>query len=89
MYPLFFHPGLLDIAAEILGPEIRLYPNYTARPKIPEWGGTEVLWHQDGGYTSDGSANKAVETMHMANIWIPLVPAAVENGCMEFGPGLT
>src|SRR5688572_26950258 len=51
MFDLFFHPQVLDLVERFLGPEVRLYPNYTVRPKFPEWKGTEVLWHQDGGYT--------------------------------------
>jgi phytanoyl-CoA hydroxylase len=82
LFGIFFHPGLLDRVETILGPEIRLYPNYTARPKLPEWKGTEVLWHQDGGYTGEGA-----ETLRMVNAWTPLVPTTVENGCMEFIPG--
>lgn len=87
MFHLFFHPGLLDIVESILGPEIRLYPNYTVRPKLPEWKGTEVLWHQDGAYTQDYTKSAAVSSMSMVNVWTPLVPARVENGCMEFIPG--
>lgn len=82
LFGVFFHPGLLDRVEAILGPEIRLYPNYTARPKLPEWKGTEVLWHQDGGYTQ-GEA----QILRMVNAWTPLVPATVENGCMAFIPG--
>lgn len=81
LFPLFFHPGLLDLVAGVLGPEIRLYPNYTARPKLPEQARTLVLWHQDGGYTG-GQA----ERLRMVNVWTPLVPVTVENGCMEFIP---
>jgi ectoine hydroxylase-related dioxygenase (phytanoyl-CoA dioxygenase family) len=89
LYPLFFHPRLLDAVEKLLGPEIRLYPNYSARPKLPEWKGTEVLWHQDGGYTADltTATPDDVQTMRMVNLWTPLVPARVENGCMQFVPG--
>jgi ectoine hydroxylase-related dioxygenase (phytanoyl-CoA dioxygenase family) len=82
LFPLFFHPRLLDIVETVLGPEIRLYPNYTARPKLPDHAGTLVLWHQDGGYTGDQA-----DTLRMVNVWTPLVPATTENGCMEFIPG--
>src|SRR5689334_10474868 len=34
LFGIFFHPGLLDKVETILGPEVRLYPNYTARPKL-------------------------------------------------------
>lgn len=87
LFGLFFHPQLLDVVESLLGPEIRLYPNYTARPKFPEWEGTEVLWHQDGGYTANGSSREAVKTMEMINVWSPLVPVSRTNGCMEFVPG--
>jgi phytanoyl-CoA hydroxylase len=83
LFGVFFHPRLLDIVATFLGEEIRLYPNYTARPKLPEWKGTEVLWHQDGGYTRA----EQVAALRMLNVWAPLVPARVENGCMQFIPG--
>jgi phytanoyl-CoA hydroxylase len=86
LYPLFFHPRVLDAAEAFLGPEIRLYPNYTARPKLPEWEGTLVLWHQDGGYT-EAQSDGPVETLRMVNAWAPLVPAREENGCMQFVPG--
>jgi ectoine hydroxylase-related dioxygenase (phytanoyl-CoA dioxygenase family) len=82
LFPVFFHPGLLDLVESLLGPEVRLYPNYTARPKLPESARTLVLWHQDGGYTG-GQA----DMLRMVNVWTPLVPVTVENGCMEFIPG--
>ena len=85
LFDLFFHPQLLDVVQLLLGPEIRLYPNYTARPKFPEWEGTLVLWHQDGGYTAQ--AADGVASLRMVNVWAPLVPARVENGCMQFVPG--
>ena len=88
LFDLFFNSSLLDVVEALIGPEIRLYPNYSARPKFPEWKGTEVLWHQDGGYTEQGSGDReGVETQRMVNVWTPLVPARVENGCMQFVPG--
>ncbi len=85
MFDLFFNPQALDLVEQFLGPEIRLYPNYTVRPKFPEWKGTEVLWHQDGGYTAPGA--QGVGDLRMVNVWAPLVPAREANGCMQFAPG--
>ncbi len=82
LYPLFFHPGLLDVVETVLGDEIRLYPNYSVRPKYPDMAATEVLWHQDGGYTEGNVAD-----LRMLNVWTPFVPARVTNGCMQFIPG--
>ena len=81
-FGVFAHPTLLELAGVILGPEIRLYPNYSVRPKLPANKRTEVLWHQDAGYTS-----KEADILRMMNVWTPLVPVNVENGCMEFIPG--
>jgi len=80
-YTLFAHPRLLEIANQILGPEIRIYPNYSVRPKLPENKRTEVPWHQDAGYTSGNS-----DILRMMNVWTPLVPVNRRNGCMEFVP---
>ena len=80
-FRIFAHPTLLELASRVVGAEIRLYPNYTVRPKLPENKRTEVLWHQDAGYTSEEA-----ELLSMMNVWIPLVPVNRENGCMEFIP---
>lgn len=89
LFDLFFNQPLLEIVEWFLGDEIRLYPNYTARPKLPDWDGTRVLWHQDGGYTEhiQKDDDKAVDALRMVNVWAPLVPARAENGCMQFIPG--
>jgi hypothetical protein len=92
LFDVFFHPGLLDMVEQILGGEIRLYPNYSIRPKLPDHAPTLVLWHQDGGYTQNWHMEgdhgpKAVEVLRMVNVWSALVPAREENGCMQFIPG--
>ncbi len=94
MFGLFFHPKLLDVVELILGPEIRLYPNYSVRPKLPQHAPTKVLWHQDAGYTESGvhgedpqAGDETVEALRMVNVWSPLVPARVANGCLKFVPG--
>ena len=86
LFHLFFHPRLLDVVQLFLGDEVRLYPNYTSRPKFPEHEATLVLWHQDGGYTATQSEDK-VDLLRMVNVWAPLVPARRQNGCMQFVPG--
>lgn len=89
-YPVFFDAKVLDVVEAFLGSEIRLYPNYTVRAKVPDHAKAVVLWHQDGGYTavnSPESAGKSVDEMRMINVWSPLVPANRENGCMQFVPG--
>ena len=94
MFGLFFHRALLDVVEIFLGPEIRLYPNYSVRPKLPDDPMTQVLWHQDAGYTASGQHGRDTsaggmteDQLRMINIWTPLVPARPENGCMQFIPG--
>ena len=94
LFPVFFDSRLLDIMELMLGGEIRLYPNYSARPKLPDHAPTQVLWHQDGGYTEGQTTDHAgvtvsvtVSDLRMVNVWTPLVSARVENGCMQFVPG--
>ena len=88
-FGVFFHPRLLDVVELVLGSEVRLYPNYTVRPKLPDWEGTLVLWHQDGAYTDLHHRAGAgdVDVLAMVNVWSPLVPARTDNGCMQFVPG--
>jgi hypothetical protein len=90
-FSLFFHPRLLDIVEHILGEEIRLYPSYTVRPKLPFdgpaclWRGTSV-WHQDASYLSKLKLPSAI-SFRTIGFWTSLVSARPENGCMQFIPG--
>ena len=90
MFALLFHERLLDVAEMRLGGELRLYPNYTVRPKMPDVTEQVVLWHQDAGYTERDHAqgqDEELGVLRMMNLWTPLVPATVENGCMQMVPG--
>ncbi len=90
-FELFAHSHLLDLAEQVVGPEVLLHPTYTARPKLPQHEPTEVPWHQDSGNTAfmlgDDPAAAEVEALRMANMWTPLVAATRHNGCMAFIPG--
>ena len=60
LFCLFFHPAILDLASYIIGTqELRIYPNYGTRPKLPGKHRDEVLWHTDAGYTYFGPAADA------------------------------
>jgi ectoine hydroxylase-related dioxygenase (phytanoyl-CoA dioxygenase family) len=93
LFGMFFNSAVVDLAESILGPEVRLYPNYTVRPKFPQHAATEVLWHQDAGYTATpgGTTVQSDELtaadLRMVNVWAPFVPVTPENGCMQFVPG--
>ncbi len=79
--PAFFrlitHPGLLDIAEQFCGPELIASSVYRLRPKIPGHRMSAVPWHQDSGYFEPYCDNAMVLT-----VWLPLVDANRENGCM-------
>jgi len=94
-YRLFGHKGLLDVVESIIGTsELKIFPNYSIRPKVPGNDRYVVAWHQDAGLDGDGQPNSApVQERNSAfginnllNIWAPLVPVNVQNGCMEFVP---
>jgi ectoine hydroxylase-related dioxygenase (phytanoyl-CoA dioxygenase family) len=94
-HALLCDPTLLDVVGALL-PEAqatRIYPNYSARPKTPS-AVHAVVWHQDAGLRSDGGPSTAPEAERLenfgvgkvVNVWTPLVPARVGNGCMKVVP---
>lgn len=81
LFALLVNPKLLDIAESLVGPEIMCHPAYRVRPKLPEHDRTLVPWHQDAGYMEP-----ACDAVLQLTIWIPLIDATVENGCLEVIP---
>ena len=81
LFDLLINPKLLDIAESLVGPEIMCHPAYRVRPKLPEHDRTLVPWHQDAGYMEP-----KCDSVLQLTIWIPLIDATVENGCMEVIP---
>ncbi len=79
--PAFFglitHPKLLDLAEALCGPEVIASSVYRLRPKIPNYNFGAVPWHQDSGYF-EPYCDKAL----VLTVWIPLVDATPERGCM-------
>lgn len=58
IFPLLFDPKILDCASQVLeGDDIRLFPNYSLRPKLPNFSPHRVAWHQDAGLTGSGAPN--------------------------------
>lgn len=84
--PAFFNlirnPKLLDIAESFCGPELIASSVYRLRPKIPRHPYGAVPWHQDSGYFEAYCDQAMVLT-----VWLPLVDATRENGCMWVIPG--
>jgi ectoine hydroxylase-related dioxygenase (phytanoyl-CoA dioxygenase family) len=70
---------LVDICADLIGPDVRLYWDQAVYKKP----GTAVSfpWHQDNGYAF-------VEPQRYLTCWIALTDANEENGCPWVVPGL-
>jgi ectoine hydroxylase-related dioxygenase (phytanoyl-CoA dioxygenase family) len=69
----------LEIATQLLGPETHDAGMHAIRK--PARDGVPTPWHQDEAYWSPEFEHSAL------SIWIPLQPATLENGCMQFVPG--
>lgn len=79
-YDLMANPKILDAIESIIGPEIFSNPVYNTRPKVPKVAAGAVPWHQDKSYWPDANANPVI------TVWIPLVDATMENGCLHIMP---
>ena len=83
--PGYFHlmsnPKILDAVESLIGPELFSNPVYNVRPKVPGVAAGAVPWHQDKSYWPDANANPVI------TVWIPLVEANLENGCLHIIPG--
>jgi len=84
------HPKLLGVMASLLGPEIACNPIQHLRAKTPakavrtEKGyglQGDVPWHQDAAVTLEEADDSDIITL-----WMPLVDATIEMGCMEIIP---
>ena len=74
-----FQTNAIAIARQLLGPEADPAGEHAILK--PARHGPETPWHQDEAYW-----NPALDYTSLS-IWIPLQPATLENGCMQFVPG--
>jgi len=86
--PEFFHlisnTKVVDIAQQLCkSDELIASSVYRLRPKVPNHPFSAVPWHQDSGYFEPHCDNDLILT-----VWIPLVDATEENGCMWVIPKL-
>lgn len=83
-YPGYFvlmsNPKILDAVESLIGGEIFANPVYNVRPKVPRVAAGAVPWHQDKSYWPDANSNPVI------TVWIPLVDATLENGCLHIIP---
>jgi phytanoyl-CoA hydroxylase len=73
------HPALVDLCADLIGPDVNLYWDQAVykKPEKPR----RFPWHQDNGYAF-------VEPQQYLTIWLALTDATPENGCPQVAPGL-
>lgn len=82
--PGYFHlmsnHKIIDAVESLIGPELFANPVYNVRPKVPKVAAGAVPWHQDKSYWPDANSNPVI------TVWIPLVDATHENGCLHIWP---
>jgi len=77
-YSLIANRRVVDIAQQLCkSDELIASSVYRLRPKVPRHPFSEVPWHQDSGYFEPRCDNDLILT-----VWLPLVNATEENGCM-------
>ena len=79
MFTLRTAPALLDVVESLIGGEILAHPQFNFRAKMPNQDITVIPWHQDLAYLIPEEAGKTL----VVNVWLPLVRATEENGCMQ------
>jgi len=79
-YDLMSNSKILDAVESLIGPEIFANPVYNVRPKVPNVAAGAVPWHQDKSYWPDANSNPVI------TVWIPIVDADEENGCLRICP---
>jgi phytanoyl-CoA hydroxylase len=79
-FTLMSNPKILDAVESVIGGELYSNPVYNVRPKVPRVAAGAVPWHQDKSYWPTARANPVI------TVWIPLVDANLENGCLHIKP---
>jgi hypothetical protein len=71
-------PGILDLVAQLIGPDIILWGCQIFCK--PGGDGMEVPWHQDGHYWP-------IRPLATCTVWVALDASTVANGCLRVIPG--
>ena len=75
---LFLSQPLVDIAEQILGPDVALFTSYIISKRSKD--GLAVDWHQDAAYFP-------IDPMETFTLWVAVDDSDRENGCMKVIPG--
>jgi hypothetical protein len=91
VFNLLNNPRLLDIAEDVIGPEIFSNPVQHIRMKLPpravstngDYSGlvSKIPWHQDNGVLLPEADEATILT-----VWAPITEATIENGCLQVIP---
>ncbi len=81
IFGLLTNPKLLDAVESLVGPEIIAASAYRLRPKLPYLDSGVVPWHQDSAFFEP-----YCDTSLILTVWIPLVDATAERGCLQVVP---
>jgi phytanoyl-CoA hydroxylase len=77
-FTLMTNSKLLDVAEQLCRSEELIASSvYRLRPKVPSHDWSPVPWHQDSGYFEPYCDKSLILT-----VWLPLVDATEERGCM-------
>jgi len=75
---LAMHQPIVDLVAQIIGPDIILWGCHVFCKPASE--GFETPWHQDGHYWP-------IRPLATCTVWVALEPSTTENGCLRVIPG--
>ena len=75
---LAFHPGMMEIATTLLGPDVYLFQSMSLL-KPPRIGGAK-MWHQDNAYFRQTPSD-------VFGFWVACDDTTIKNGCMHVIPG--
>lgn len=75
---LFLSKPLVDVAEQILGPDVALFTSYIISKRPGD--GLAVDWHQDAAFFP-------IEPMATFTLWLAVDDTDRENGCMQVIPG--
>jgi phytanoyl-CoA hydroxylase len=90
VFRLLTSSRLLDLVEDLVGPEIYSNPVQHIRMKLPKRAipdgftnglVTQIPWHQDNGVILPEADDATILT-----VWLPLLDATVENGCLRVIP---
>ena len=77
---LFQDARMLDVANQLgVGPSVAVSAAWNLRAKMKKHEETTVPWHQDNSYWEP-----RIWDEHVLTVWVALVDANVDNGCMQF-----